>query len=381
MDFCWTKTQNEQYSRVLKFAQEKLNSTAKERKPPHQFGSEQWCLCGELGLLGLCVPKRYGGGGFDALTTARMIEAFGRGCEDMGLVFSASAHLFACTMPIVEYGTDELKEAILPRLCSGKWVGANAITEREAGSDVFALKTRAVRDGESYILTGVKSYVSNGPIADAIVVYASTNPSYGYLGITAFVVEKNTPGLVVGEPFSKMGLTSTPASLVYLEECRVPVSNKLGEEGQGAQIFKRSMQWERACLFAAYVGMMERQLEQTIAYARERRQFGKAISKNQAISHQIADMKLRLEAARLLLYRACWLFDQGKDAVLDVSMSKLAVSEAAIQSSRDAIQIHGAVGFAAETGIEGMLRDAIPSTIFSGTSEIQRDIIARELGL
>jgi alkylation response protein AidB-like acyl-CoA dehydrogenase len=381
MDFYWSPTQNEEYNKVLDFAQEKLNSLVKERKYPREVGSQEWFLCGEVGLLGLCVPKHYGGSGFDALTTARIIEAFGRGCEDMGLVFSVSAHLFACAMPIVEYGSEELKAEILPRLCSGQWVGANAISETEAGSDVFALKTKAVRQSDCYSLTGVKSYVTNGPIADVTIVYASTNPHHGYLGITAFIVKKDTPGLLAGQPFHKMGLTTTPASMMYLEESCVPINNRLGNEGQGAEIFKRSMLWERACLFAAYVGMMERQLDQTIAYARKRRQFGKAISKNQAISHQIVDMKLRLETARLLLYRTCWLFDQGKESVLDVSMSKLAISEAAIRSSLDAIQIHGAFGFACENGLEQMLRDAIPSTIFSGTSEIQRDIIARELSL
>ena len=381
MDFCWTQTQNAKYSNVLKFTQEKLNSVAKRRKHPHQFEHEEWSLCAELGLLGLCVPKCYGGSGFDTLTTARIIEAFGRGCEDMGLVFSVSAHLFACVMPIVEYGSKEIKEAILPKLCSGEQIGANAITEKGAGSDVFTLKTRAVCQDGSYILTGTKSYVTNGPIADATIVYALTNPNHGYLGISAFVVEKNTQGLVMGKPFSKMGLTTTPASEMYLKKCYVPIKNKLGSEGQGAQIFKRSMQWERVCLFASYIGMMERQLERTIIYAQERRQFGKPIGKNQAISHRIADMKVRLEAARLLLYRTCWLFDQGKESTLDVSMSKLVISEAAIQSSLDAIQIHGAVGFTAEAGIERTLRDSIPSTIFSGTSEIQRNLIAGELGL
>lgn len=377
MDFGWTKTQEELYARVLALAKEKLSGLTKEWEMTQSF----WHLCGELGILGLCVPKRYGGMGLDALTTTRVIEAFGRGCEDMGLVFSTLAHLFACIMPIFEYGTEPLKKAILPRLCSGEWKGANAITEKEAGSDVFALKTKAVRDGKSYVLTGHKTYVTNGPVADLFVVYASTNPAYGYLGITAFVVEKNTPGVIVGEPFRKMGLESATASSVYFEDCYVPEGNRLANEGQGAQVFQSSMQWERACLFAAYVGMMDRQLEQTIAYASSRRQFSRAISKNQAISHRIVNMKLRLESARLLLYRACWLFDQGKSSVLDVSMSKLAISEAAIQSSLDAIQIHGGIGFMTEFGIEQGLRDAIPSTIFSGTSEMQRDLIARELGL
>ncbi|MBW4628917.1 MAG: acyl-CoA dehydrogenase family protein [Brasilonema octagenarum HA4186-MV1] len=377
MDFSWTENQNELYAKVLALAKEKLNSSAKEP----EMAQNLWHLCGELGILGLCVPKRYGGMGLDALTTTRVIEAYGRGCEDMGFVFATLAHLFACTMPILEYGTEPLKEAILPQLCSGEWKGANAITEKEAGSDVFALRTKAVRDGKSYVLTGHKIYVTNAPLADVFVVYASTNPTHGYLGITAFIVEKNTPGVIVGKPFSKMGLDSTFASSVYFEDCHVPEGNKLGNEGQGAQVFQSSMQWERACLFAAYVGMMERQLEQTIGYTRSRRQFGRAISKNQAISHRIADMKLRLESARLLLYRACWLFDQGKNPVLDVSMSKLAISEAAIQSSLDAIQIHGGIGFMTEFGIERGLRDAIPSTIFSGTSEMQRELIARELGL
>jgi len=178
-----------------------------------------------------------------------------------------------------------------------------------------------------------------------------------------------------------MGLISTPACQIFLDECRVPVHNRLGLEGQGSLVFKRSMQWERACLFASYVGQMERQLEQVIAHAQERRQFGTAIGKKQAIAHRIADMKLRLEAARLLLYRACWLLAQEKDSLLAITLSKLAISEAAIQGGLDAIHIHGSVGFSSEAGIECMLRDAIPGTIFSGTSEIQRDIIASELGL
>lgn len=379
MDFSWTKEQTEIYGRTLQFAREKLNIEATQQA--QTWNKAQWHLCGEIGLLGLCVPMRYQGSGFDALTTACAIEAFGRGCEDMGLVFSVAAHLLACAMPIAEYGSAFLKETLLPNLCSGEQIAANAITETDAGSDIFALKTHAVRDGESYILSGTKSYVSNGPVADILVAYASTNPAHGYLGITAFIVEKHSPGLTLGEPFRKMGLTSTPACQVSFNECHVPTTNRLGDEGQGAHIFKRSMQWERSCLFASYLGMMERQLEQATAYAKERRQFGKPIGKNQAITHRVANMKVRLEAARLLLYRACWLLDQGDDATLAISLAKLAISEAAVQGGLDAIQIHGSLGFDCDFGIERMLRDAIPSTIFSGTSEMQRDIIAHELGL
>jgi alkylation response protein AidB-like acyl-CoA dehydrogenase len=381
MEFRWTETQEEFYRSVLEFAQNSLNSSVKERDKMHTFGREEWASCGKQGLLGMSSPEQYGGIGSDALTAARVMEALGRGCEDRGLVFSIAAHLFACVMPIAEHGSEELKEKFLPRLCSGAWIGANAITESEAGSDVYALKTKALRVDDSYVLSGTKIYVTNGPAADVFLVYATTNPAYGYLGVSAFIVERDTPGLIIGEPFRKMGLKTSPTSSIYLEECRIQASNRLGAEGKGGQIFNSSMKWERSCLFALYAGMMERQLDQCIAFARERRQFGKAIGKNQAISHRIANMKLRLEGARMLLYRACWLLDQGEDALLDVAMAKLAISEAAIHSSLDAIQIHGGVGYDEEAGISRALRDAIPSTIFSGTSEIQRDIVATEVGL
>jgi L-prolyl-PCP dehydrogenase len=379
MDFSWTPEQDRLYDHTLSLVQNKLGGV---RTDSQQFWTRtQWQICGDLQLLGLSVPTCYGGCGYDALTTARVIEAFGRGCEDMGLVFSTSAHLFACAMPVVEYGNDVLKNNILPDLCSGKKIGANAITEDEAGSDIFHLKTRASFDGDSYILQGQKSYVSNGPVANVFVVYAVTNPAHGYLGITALLVEKDTPGLLIGESIRKMGLTSTPACRITFDACRVPAANRIGAEGQGSQIFKRSMQWERSCLFAAYLGQMERQLERTISYAKERRQFGKPLGKHQAIAHRIADMKVRLETARLLLYRACWRFDQGQDALLDIALAKLAVSESAVMGGLDAIHIHGSIGINCDFGIEQMLRDAIPATLFSGTSEMQRDIIANELGL
>lgn len=380
MEFAWTQAQQEAYQRIFDYTQQYLCPEITDTIP--HWHRAQWRQCGDIGLLGLSVPTHYNGQGMNALTSAYMLEAFGRGCQDMGLVFSVAAHLFACCMAIVEFGSSQLKELFLPKLCSGEFVGANAITEQTSGSDVFSMQTRAIRDGDSYVLTGTKSYVSNGPVADVFVVYAVTRPEHGYLGISSFLVEKNNPGLVVHEPFQKMGLRSTPGCQITLNACRVPSTQILGQEGQGGTIFTQSMQWERACLFAGYIGLMERQIERTISYAKKRRQFGKPIGKNQAISHRIVDMKLRLEAARLLLYRACWLLDKGeKHAQLFISLSKLATSEAAVQGGLDAIHIHGSIGFEQEYGIESMLRDAIPSTIFSGTSEMQREIIARELGL
>jgi alkylation response protein AidB-like acyl-CoA dehydrogenase len=381
MDFGWTAEQEALYQRVLTFARDELNHEVRVREREQRFGAAEWRQCGEFGLLGLSAPERYQGLGLGALTTARAIEALGEGCEDTGLVFSISAHLLACVMPIALYGSEALCEQVLGRLCTGEWIGANAITEPEAGSDVYALRTTAVREGETYVLNGTKTYVTNGPVADCVVVYAATQPAHGYLGVSAFVVEKGTPGLGLGQPFVKMGLTTSPTSSMYLQDCRVPASHLLGQEGQGAAIFTASMRWERSCLFAGYLGAMERQLERVIAFARERRQFRKTLGQHQAIAHRIADMKLRLEAARLLLYRACWLIDRNEEAALEVSLAKLAVSEAAIRSGLDAIQIHGGLGYIVDSGVEQMLRDAIPATIFSGTSEIQRDIIARRLGL
>lgn len=380
MDFAWNKEDVELYDRVLSFARS-LEGRRREDPGAEPFPTALWRECGKFGLLGLCVPEEYGGMGLGALSTARALEAFGRGYHDMGFAFAMSAHLFACVMPIVEHGTASLKERVLPPLCDGRWIGANAITEAEAGSDAFALASRAVSQDSGYALTGVKSYVTNGPVADVMVFYASTNPAHGHLGLSAFLVEKDAEGVRVGKPFEKIGLETALISSVYLEDCPVSTDHLLGREGAGAQVFKSSMYWERACLFAGYLGTMERQLEQVVTYANERRQYGKRIGHYQAVSHRIADMKLRLESARLLLYRACWLFDRGEDAELAISLAKTAVSEAAVQSGLDTIRIHGGIGVAKEAGVENHIRDAIPSTVFSGTSEIQRNLIARALGL
>lgn len=349
-------------------------------RPAGPFTRDEWLRCGELGLLGLCAPVEAGGGGLGALETAYRVEAFGRGCPDMGLVFAACAHLFACVVPIAEFGSDATRGALLPALCSGRAVAANAMTEADAGSDSSAMTTKARHDGDGYVLTGEKSWASNAPAADVIVTYAVTDPSAGFLGVTAFAVDAHTEGVVVGGPFEKMGLASCPAGTVRFDECRVPESAVLGAEGQGAAIFQHSMDWERACLFASYVGRMDRLVEACVEHARTRRQFGRRIGEFQAVSHAIADMKLRLEASRLLLYRACARLDAGEDATADIALSKLAVSEAAVRAAVDAVQIFGAAGYLAG-GVEAAVRDAVPSTLFSGTSEIQREMIAKGLGL
>jgi alkylation response protein AidB-like acyl-CoA dehydrogenase len=299
----------------------------------------------------------------------------------MGLVFASMAHLFACAMPIAESADESIRLEILPQLCSGELIGANAITEQAAGSDVTRLATRAERVSDDYVITGEKTFVSNGPVADVFVVYATSQPGLGYLGLNAFVVDRGTPGLVVGEPFGKLGLGRCPASTLRLDGCVVPAARRLGRDGQGAAIFQAAMRWERTCLFAAYVGRIERLLDRCVDHARHRQQFGRPIGANQAISHRIARMWMRLEAARLLLWQACWRLDQAEPAVAEVAMAKLAISEGAVNSALEAVQIFGADGVRADGDVGRELRDAVPSTIFSGTSEMQLELIARELGL
>ena len=381
MEFGWSAEQEALYDRVWRFGVDHLNRDVLRRDREGAFPEEEWRSLGELGFFGLCLPERYGGMGLSALDTALAVEALGRGCSDLGLVFSACAHLFACCMPIALHATPEVADRMLQRLRTGEWIGAHAMTEPEAGSDAFALRSRAVREGDRYLLTGTKSFVTNGPGADVFVVYASTAPEHGHLGISGFVVERSAPGLTVGQPFETPGLRTAPMCSIYMDRCEVAAAQRLGEEGSGATSFRDSMRWERCCLFAMYVGAMDRQIGLAVEHARQRKQFRRPLGKHQAVAHRLADMKLRLEAARLLLYRACWHLDRGEDATAEIALSKLAISEGSVRSALDLVQIFGGAGFVTETGVEQAVRDALPSTLFSGTSEIQRDLVARGLGL
>jgi alkylation response protein AidB-like acyl-CoA dehydrogenase len=279
------------------------------------------------------------------------------------------------------FGTEEQKRKYLPKLVSGEWIGLHAMTEPLSGSDAYSLRTRAERKGDRYILNGSKTFITNAPYADLFIIFANIDPSRGANGITAFLVEKGTPGLSVGQKLHKMGLRTSPMAEVVLEDCEVPVQDILGKEGDGQSSFTTSMEWERTCILASHLGMMQRQLENAVKYARERQQFGQPIGKFAAISNKIADMEVRLETGRLALYKAAWLKSQGRHPLKEVSMAKLYVSEAAIQNCLDAIQIHGGYGYMTEYEVERELRDAISGKIYSGTSEIQRVIIAGLHGL
>ncbi|WP_372365326.1 acyl-CoA dehydrogenase family protein [Candidatus Uabimicrobium sp. HlEnr_7] len=373
MNFEWTEEQQQSYRNAVLFAQKKLNK--KIKNDPENF-MRCWKLCAEYGIQSLLLPESE----IDSLTVVTILEALSYGCEDTGFLFSICAHMFACMKPILLHGSEQQQKKYIPMLVNGSSICANCMTEPGAGSDAFSLSTIAIQEGDYYVLNGSKSYSSNAPIADLFVLYATTNKKKGILGITAFIVDKNDSNVSCSKPYKKMGLESSFMGDVFLDDCKVPVANRIGREGKGAQIFTESMEWERSCLFAIYLGSMQRQLEECISYSKNRKQFGESISKFDSVAHKIADMKIRLEASRLLLYKAVSRLG-SEGALLDAAIAKLFVSEAAIQSSLDAIQIHGAYGIMDESGITQYLKDSIPAKIFSGTSEIQRKIIAQELKL
>ncbi len=382
MDFSLTPDQTTLRDSIIRFARETLNDGATERDREQTFPRELWLKCGDMGLPGLPVPEEYGGSGLDPLSTAVALDALGYACRDGGLVFSICAHLLSCVVPLWHFGTEEQRRRYLPSLCSGRLVGVHAMTEPASGSDAFALKTRAERDGDGFRIRGTKTFISNGPVADLVIVFAATDPAKGYHGgVTAFLVETTTPGFVVSQRFEKMGLRTSPLGELIFEDLRVGPEAILGGVGGGSGVFTHAMDWERVCLFASQVGTMERLLEASIKHARTRPQFGQAIGKFQAVSHRIVDMKVQVEAARLLTYRAASRLGRTRTVSMDAAMAKLFVSESLVQTALGAVQIHGGYGYMTEFEVERALRDAVGSTIYSGTSEMQRNIIARWLGL
>ncbi|HXX33495.1 MAG TPA: acyl-CoA dehydrogenase family protein [Thermodesulfobacteriota bacterium] len=381
MDFTFTEEQVRFKESVVKFSLRELNDGVTERDKKGEFFREGWRKCADFGILGLPVPKEYGGLEADIVTCAVLMQGLGYACRDSGLLFVMGSHIWTCEIPILHFGTKEQKEKFLPRLCKGEIIGGHAITEPDSGSDAFGLKTTAVKDGDRYILNGSKMFISNAPIADILLIFARTDKAKGFGGISAFIVEKGFPGFSVGKPLEKMGLKTAPIGEVILQDCPVPVENRLGKEGMASAIFNSEMDWERCCLFATQLGVMEYQVETCVKYAKERPQFGKPIGKYQSISHKIADMKMRIELGSLILYKVAWMKAQGKKAPIESAIAKVYVSESYVKSSLDAIQIHGGYGYMTEFGLEKDLRDSIAGKIYSGTSEIQRNIIASWLGL
>jgi alkylation response protein AidB-like acyl-CoA dehydrogenase len=373
--------QQELQDSAIAFARSAFGADMIERDRAEQFDNEGWKSCARFGLLGMPVPEKYGGLGLGLSELVAVMEGLGYTMRDHGLLFSINAHLWTNTLPILVYGTEEQRQRYLPGLSNGELIGANAASEPGAGSDIFAMRTRAERRGDGYVLNGQKMFVTNATVADLFVTYATIDPALGAMGVTAFIVESRSPGISISRKLHKMGLRTSPMAEVIFEDCSVPAVNRLGREGRGVQVFEASMEWERGCILASSLGLMRRQLEACLAHARQRKQFGQSIGKFQSVANRLVDMKVRLDTCRPLVYRIGWLKDRNRPATLEAAVAKLYVSECFVKSSLDAVQIFGGYGYMTEQEVERDLRDAVGSTLYSGTSEIQRNVIARCLGI
>jgi alkylation response protein AidB-like acyl-CoA dehydrogenase len=381
MDFSWSEEQLALKRAVIDFAKKELNEEMVDRDRQGRFSRDLWRKCANFGIQGMPIPEKYGGSDADILTSMVTMEGLGYGCTDNGLIFGINAQMWSVQMPILIFGTDAQKEQYLPGMCRGDIIGAHGMSEPDTGSDAYALRTRAERHSGGYILNGTKMFVTNAPVADMALIFATLDQAKGMWGVTAYLVDKDTRGFTISRNIDKLGLRTSPMGELILQDCFIPEVNRLGPEGAGARIFNHSMEWERSCILASHLGVMERQLEKSIQYARDRSQYGQPIGKYQSVANRIVDMKVRLETARLLLYKVAWLKMQGKTAVMEAAMAKLYLSESFVESGLDAIRTFGGYGYMTEFEVERDLRDAIGGTIYSGTSDIQRNIIARLLGL
>jgi len=380
MDFDSSDTQQRLRADVVQFARQVLNPRFEEVGEAG-FDPEMWRRCAEFGVLGWFAPEAHGGAGHGVVTTAGLMEALGYGCVDNGLAFGLGTQIWGFQKTLLEVGTPEQLSRYLGPSIRGELLGSLGMTEASSGSDAFGIQARAVRDGDDWVLEGEKIFIGFAPRAEVCVVFARTDPEAGRWGISAFLVEADTPGYAVEPAPEHVGLRRVPPGRITLEGCRIPADRLLGREGAGAGIFNLHASWERSMVLAPQLGAMKRQLEACVEVARTRTRAGTPIGKHQAVSHRIADMKLRLELARLLFYRTARLLEEGHSATLETALTKTFLSEAFVQSSQDAIAVHGGAGYQAATGLGRDLRDALGATIYAGTMDIQRNIIAGLLGL
>lgn len=376
----WTKDQEDLRSAIADLG-EQLNEGHAERDRTETFPRDKWQVLADAGLFGLPFEETLQGLGQDLLTTMYVLEELGHSCRDAGLNFSASTQIVSTGIPLQRFGSTELKRRYLPRIADGSAITAHAITEPSGGSDALRMTTVARQNGDTYVLNGSKTFVTNGPVADLFTIYARTGDRPGVGSITAFVVERDTPGLTLGRKISKMGLRTSPFCELYLDDCRVPASNVIGRPGSGFWVLDHVMKWEILCSFVINIGEMRHRLESSVSYARGREQGGGPISSHQAVSHRIVDMLVQMETARLWMYETASKVQNGRDVTIDIAVGKLLASTANVHSALSAMQVLGGYGYTTEYGMEQQLRDAVPGLIYSGTNDIQKNRIAAMLGL
>lgn len=381
MDFTFTKEQQEFRKTIIDFARRELNPGLMERDKAGEFSRELWDKCAEMRLMALPFPESMGGDGFDLVTTMAIYHALGYACKDAGLLMALATQLI-CGFTIQLFGNPQQIEQLMPDLVSGKLIYCQGITEPGSGSDAFAMRTSAVKKEGGYVLNGTKTMISNGPIADRALIYGVTDPTKKTLSkISCFLVSKEEAGFSTGKPMEKMGLRTLMNGELICNDCYIPASSMIGCEGQGVMLFSEVVEWERVLVAASLIGTLERVMEECVHYAKDREAFGKPISELQAISHKIAAMKMNSELGRLALYSSAALKNRRKGAAMETSVAKLFISESLKQACLDAVQIRGGYGYMTEYEVERDLRDSIATTVYSGTSEMQANTLARFAGL
>ena len=381
MDFTITDEQKALYASTRDFAARVVAPGAADRDKEGRFDRSVWDAVFAQGLGGMPIPEDLGGAGGSIIDTCLVGEAIAEGGGDAGLMLSLGAHWVIGAVPIWLHGSPELQKTWLPGLCDGTYIGAFAITEPEAGSDAGSVRTSARRDGNEWVINGSKTFITNGPIADVVTVVARTNADTSPgAGVSAFTIPTTTPGFRVGQEIDKMGCRSSPTSEIWLEDCRVPQEWMLGPEGEALwRIAFECFDWERTVMVASAAGGMKSLLDKTIAYAKERKQFGKPIASFQAIAHKLADMKINYEVARTAIYRAAWLKQEGHPHQIEASIAKILIGEMSTKNALDSIQIFGGNGYTRDFPPERALRDSKLLSIGGGTTEIQKMLISRAL--
>jgi butyryl-CoA dehydrogenase len=377
MDFQPTKEQQMIRTMVSEFAEKEIKPLAAEIDETGEFPWQTINKMAKLNLMGLPIPKDLGGAGVDTISYAIAVEEIARRCASTAVIMSV--HTSVGTYPIYLFGTEEQKEKFVPPLAKGERIGAFALTEPGAGSDAASVQTTAVLKGNHYILDGSKIFITNGGVAGSVVVLAMTDKSKGHRGISAFVVEKDTEGFTIGSKEKTMGMIGSDTSELVFENCKVPKENLLGNEGMGFKIGMKALDGGRIGIAAQALGIAEAALSEGIKYAKEREQFGRPIAKFHAVQWMIANMTCEIEAARMLVYQAAYMKDQGTDFSKEAAMAKLYASEVAMRSAIKSLQIHGGYGYIKDYPVERFFRDAKVTEIYEGTSEIQRMVIAANL--
>lgn len=377
MNIDFSEEQEMMRKMVQDFAQKEVAGEVLRMEEEERFPRELVERMGELGLMGIPVPEKHGGSGMDFTSYVLAIQELSKVSATLGVILSV--HTSVGTNPILYFGNDKQKAHYLPKLASGEYLGAFALTEPGAGSDAGNLKTKARKHGDHYILNGSKLFITNGGVADTYITFARTNDEQGKHDVSAFIVEKNTPGLIIGKEEKKMGLHGSSTVSLTFDECAVPKEQLLGEEGEGFAIAMANLNTGRIGIAAQALGIGEAALEYAVSYAKQREQFGKPIADQQGISFKLADMATDVEAAKLLVYHAASLVEQNKPSGKEVSMAKLYASRTARQTAIEAVQVHGGYGYTEDYPVERLFRDAKVTEIYEGTSEIQHKVIAKHL--